>query len=407
MSPARPSAPFVLALAIALLVLVAAPAANAEKRSFAPVRAAAHSFVFKVPVAPASVRAAKLRVGRRTIGLRLGRVRHGVRDRVLHLRLRGKRPRTIAAGRGRHSVRLILRTKATRRLSRTPAQPLPAGPTAFVSTAGSDANPGTAEAPWQTLGHASAAAAPGTTIVVEPGDYSAPGTITRLARSGQPGSPIVFTGRPGAARPRILGQLRIDGSHVHVRRVLLDGPTGKVAATSGDNPGGEDVKLWIRGDNAVLADSEVRGSRWHAGVFVSNANGVRIADNHIHDNGDFGNEAQSNLDHGIYWASGSGEIVGNEIERNVAYGVHLYPDANHVTVADNQISGNRRGGVIVAQHASNNVIVDNAISGNREGLKTYALQGGGNVARDNRIWANWEADLGNTQGLALEGNRLN
>jgi parallel beta-helix repeat protein len=407
---ARPAAPLVPVLLIALLVLVAAPAANAERRSFKPVRASSHGFVFKVPLAPGTVRAAKLRIGNRTIGLRLSRVRHGVRDHVLHLRVHGKRGRAAAARRGHHAVRLILRTKAARHPARRPARQVPATPaptpTAFVSPTGSDANPGTAAAPWQTLGHASEASAPGAVVELAPGDYGAVGTITRLTRSGQAGSPITFIGRAGAAAPRILGQLRIEGEYIEVHHVLLDGPTGRVAATSADNPGGEDVKLWIRGDHAVLAGSEVRGSQWHAGVFVSDADDVRIADNDIHDNGDVGNEAQSNLDHGIYWASGSGEIVGNQIARNVAYGVHLYPDANHVTVADNEISGNRRGGVIVAEHASNNTIVDNAISGNREGLKTYALDGGGNVARGNRIWANWEADLGDTDGLALEGNRL-
>jgi hypothetical protein len=276
----------------------------------------------------------------------------------------------------------------------------------YVSPSGSDAGDGSAGAPWRTLAHAAAHAGPGATVVLDPGDYGASGEITRLSRSGQSGSPITFTGRPGSERPRVLGQLRIEGAHVHVRGVLLDGPTGPVARRGGDNPGGEDVKLWIRGDAAVLADSEVRGARWHAGVFVSDGSGVRIERNFIHHNGQFGNPEQSNLDHGIYWSSGSGAIVDNRIERNYAYGVHLYPEANHVLVTQNEISGHGRGGVIVAERAAHNEIVANEITGNREGIKTWALSGEGNVARGNRVWGNWEANFGATGGLVVAGNQV-
>ncbi len=270
-----------------------------------------------------------------------------------------------------------------------------------LSPAGSDSGSGSADAPWLTLDHAARAAGPGSTVVLAAGTYGRPGTIIRLDRDGASENPITFTGAAGGERPRILGQLRIDGDYVHVRRVLVDGPTGRVAASKGDNPGGEDVGVWMSGNGALLADSEIRDSLWHAGIFVSDGRGMTIENNHIHDNGNFNEPGQSNLDHGIYWASGSGRVIGNRIEHNVAYGVHLYPEADGVVVQDNHISRHGRGGVIVAENASNNLIVGNSITANREGIKTYALTGTGNVARDNRVWANSEANYGNTAGLAL------
>jgi hypothetical protein len=381
-----------LLVAVALFAacaLAALPSpALAAQHSFAPVSTSSQALVFAVDgVSPRAVRSAHLRLGSKMLRLQLRRVRRDLADRTLRLLI--SRPRRS------RSPRLILRTRPN------PAPPASTGPVYHLSPAGSDSAPGSAEAPWRTLDHAARAAGPGATVVMAAGTYGRPGTITRLDRDGASDNPITFTGQEGGERARILGQLRLDGDHVHVRRVLVDGPTGPVAASKDDNPGGEDVGVWIRGDGAVLADSEIRDSLWHAGIFVSDGQGVTIEDNYIHDNGNFNEPAQSNLDHGIYWSSGSGRVIGNRIEHNVAYGVHLYPEATGVLVQDNHISRHGRGGVIIAEQASDNLIVGNSITANREGIKTYALSGTGNVARDNRVWDNREANFGNTAGLAL------
>jgi hypothetical protein len=387
-----------LAPAACLLALCAPSPAAGATRSFASANASGGSIVFRLPgVAPRAVRSAELRIGGGRRTLRTRRVRRALRDDVLRVPMRGLRPRWRATRRARLVLRLVRARAGLRDGPRI---------VRHVTPQGSDSAPGTPEAPWRTLDHAARAAGPGTTVVLAPGDYGRRGTITRLERDGTAGAPITFRGAPGAPRPRILGQLRVDGDHVHVRRVLLDGPTGRVAAAGEDNPGGEDVQLWMRGDGAVLADSEVRGSLWHAGVFVSDGRGIRVERNWIHHNGDFGDPAQSNLDHGVYWSSGSGAVVGNRIERNLAYGVHLYPEGHHVLVARNRISRHGRGGIIVAERAAHNVITANEVTANREGIKSYALTGRGNVVRANRVWGNWEADFGLTRGLALSANRL-
>ena len=406
--PAQPLVALCLVVLTLCLTLAAPPPASAATtRSFNPVRSGTHVLVFRVDgVRPGLVRSARLRIGRRVRPLRTHRVRRSLRDHVLRVpvltrRSRGsvRRVRRVA-----RKSRLVIRMRGSAGRRRFRPRPI-SGASYYVSPAGSDQADGSAPAPWRTVAHAAGVAGPGSTVVLEPGTYAGQGEITRLGRDGAPGSPVTFTGRPGAAAPRILGQLRIDGAYVRVNRVLLDGPTGQVAATGGDNPGGEDVKLWIRGDHAELTNSEVRGSLWHAGIYVSDAEEVRIAGNYVHHNGDFDDPSQSNLDHGIYWSSGSGAVVGNRIEHNYAYGVHLYPEAQHVLVTQNEITGHGRGGVIVAERAAYNVIAANEITRNREGIKTYALSGDGNVARDNRVWGNWEANFGETSGLELQGNR--
>ena len=387
----RLTAPLVAVALLVACALAALPSsALAAQHSFAPVSASSQALVFSVNgVSPRAVRSAHLRLGSKLQRLQVRAVRRDLADRKLRL--------SISRPSRSRSPRLILRTRP---VSSQPAPSTSNGPVYHLSPAGSDSGSGNADAPWLTLDHAVRAAGPGSTVVLAAGTYGRPGTITRLDRDGTSGSPITFTGPAGGEKPRILGQLRLDGDHVHVRRVLVDGPTGRVAATKGDNPGGEDVGVWMRGNGALLADSEIRDSLWHAGIFVSDGQGMTIENNYIHDNGNFNEPGQSNLDHGIYWSSGSGRVIGNRIEHNVAYGVHLYPEASGVLVQDNHISRHGRGGVIVAEHASNNLIVGNSITANREGIKTYALTGTGNVARDNRVWAN-ETNYGNTAGLAL------
>ena len=63
------------------------------------------------------------------------------------------------------------------------------GPTYYVSTSGSDSNPGTLTAPWRTVSHAASAAGAGATVLIEAGSYA---EDVKLTVSGAPGSPITL-----------------------------------------------------------------------------------------------------------------------------------------------------------------------------------------------------------------------
>ena len=278
---------------------------------------------------------------------------------------------------------------------------IPANALYISASTGNDANPGTQAAPWRTLAKALSAAGPGATVVLEPGTYGELGQTTNFELSGTAAAPIVFTSQPEAARATIRGYVRITGSHLHLDSLLFLGPTGAIVPKTAENPGGQEVQVSImHGDDVEVSNSEVADNAYHAGIFVSQVTDVRLKSDYVHDNGDASTGA--NLDHGIYWCSGSGSITNSRIEDNVAYGIQLYPAATNVIVSHNTIAGNGRGGVIVAREASDNRIANNMVIDNREyGIRSYALTGTGNVASDNLIWNSGQATYGS--GIAFSG----
>lgn len=278
------------------------------------------------------------------------------------------------------------------------------GDARFVSPSGSDSNPGTVDRPWRTIDRAEDAAVPGMTVALRGGSYSAWGEITYLEADGSSGAPISIVAYPGET-PSIAGHVAVYGDHRRLCGLALEGATGPVARPSSGNPEREQGKVIISGDGFELVNSEVSGSRWHAGLYLSGAEGARIVGNYIHDNGRFDDPSHANLDHGLYWASGSGLIEGNRFEDNYAHAVQLYPDADNVTVRRNTMTGHGRSAVMVAKQVADSVIEDNEIFGNRKGIQAWSLSGEGNVARDNRLWDNRDGDLVGA-GISAVRNQL-
>jgi Right handed beta helix region len=258
----------------------------------------------------------------------------------------------------------------------------------YVSPHGSDRNPGTARHPWRTIRHAASRVQPGDTVVIGAGQYGGRGTKFTLTRGGLPGHPVVFRGASGSL-PLVYGRLKIEASHVSIARIHFEGPTGAVSARTSDNPGGEDVLVWITGSDVELRSDTVADSGWHAGVFVDGGRNVRLISDTILHNGAFGRADQANLDHGVYWARGSGSIIGCTIAGNLATGVQLYPDATNVSVLMNNIFGNGRAGVLLSGAAAHNLVQGNKISGNKgAGIQTYGLTGVDNHAASNLLLGN-------------------
>jgi hypothetical protein len=73
--------------------------------------------------------------------------------------------------------------------------PSRSGITYFVSTAGSDSNPGTYELPWRTIQHAANTVQPGDTVEVEAGTYSE--IVTMVTSGNATQGYITFTNYPG------------------------------------------------------------------------------------------------------------------------------------------------------------------------------------------------------------------
>ena len=153
------------------------------------------------------------------------------------------------------------------------------------------------------------------------------------------------------------------------------------------------------GDYVELSGNEIRKAAM-SGVFLSGADGVKIVGNWIHDNG-----TRWNLDHGIYWSSGtSGLIADNVIERNKAFGIQIYPYVDNLTVRANTISANGRGGVIIDGSVENHLIASNTITNNAEhGVRTGSgsAPGPGNTLRDNVMYGNPQGDIWDPFGVLI------
>jgi hypothetical protein len=86
---------------------------------------------------------------------------------------------------------------------------------------GDDAADGSEAAPWRTLQHAADSVEPGTTVLVEPGDYA--GGL-QILRGGEPGAYVIFAARDPGAMPRILGDAGVDSVvHVDASYVVFQG----------------------------------------------------------------------------------------------------------------------------------------------------------------------------------------
>jgi hypothetical protein len=256
-------------------------------------------------------------------------------------------------------------------------EPAPSG-SLYVSPSGSDANPGTASKPFRTLQKALDSVKAGQTVLVRAGTYPEWATA---GKGGSSTAPVTLQAYPGE-QPVITGRLKVTASYVRVSGFVFEGGTSANAT---------EVLIYVSsGDYVEIVGNEIRKAAKSA-VYLSGSDGSRIVDNWIHDNG-----THWNLDHGIYWGSGNGGLIAdNVIERSFAYNIQLYPKVDNVLVSGNQISGGGRGGIVIDNASydtvDGNQVVANTIFNNAEhGVRTGSDSppGVGNVVRDNRIYGN-------------------
>jgi parallel beta-helix repeat protein len=276
-----------------------------------------------------------------------------------------------------------------------PSEPPPSSADYFVSPSGSDSNPGTLDRPFRPLQKALNTVNAGQTIVIRAGEY--PEWVT-AGRGGTPSAPVRVQGYPGE-KPVITGRLKVTANHVHVSGLVFDGSTDANAS---------EVLIYVYGGDYVrIFDNEIRRAV-KSGIFISASDGTEVTGNWIHDNG-----TRWNLDHGVYWASGNGGLIAdNVIERNFAYGIQFYGNVDNVTITRNKISGSGRGGIVIDTDTENtadgNQVVSNTIFNNVEyGIRTgmYRVPGTGNAVRNNVIYGNPKGNIWDPFGvLLMSGN---
>ena len=158
----------------------------------------------------------------------------------------------------------------------------------------SDANHGTEDLPWKTIGHAGDVAQAGDTIYVKKATYN---ERVDLANSGNRGTKITLKSSPRRAAT-VVGGFDVDGDHIRVEGFTI------IAGESA-------IGVKIRGDYVDIVDNYFYNNRYKAirGDLANNPKSAYIAGNHIY-------HSQS----GIVVEGEAWLVENNEIERLYDYG---------------------------------------------------------------------------------------
>jgi parallel beta-helix repeat protein len=277
----------------------------------------------------------------------------------------------------------------------------------YVSTIGSDAKSGSADAPFRTIQKASRAATAGTTIHVAPGSYNE--TITSRV-SGTAYAPVRFVSalphaaviKPSGATGAIWSD---SGDYVTIEGFKVDGSDSRNAR----------IGILMSGSHVYVRANEVHhiilnganDSKGGAGIVLDGGYYNKIDQNaignDIHDVG----TATSDRIHGIYHQS-SGSIVNNVVHSNPgSTGIVLWHDAKNITIANNTVVDNTVGisvgsgdwyhGPVPADHVT---VINNLVYGNQAaGIQEHGLTGIHNLYRNNLVYGNainWSLQNGST-----------
>lgn len=207
---------------------------------------------------------------------------------------------------------------------RVDAQPDPDSSccTFYVAPLGRDANHGTIEEPWRTIGKANNELNAGDTVLIRGGDYD---EVIEPRNSGAPGSPITYRSYPGET-------------------VTIRGEAEKQALVSigwGVN-GNWNPKSYIIIDDFTLTYDHFPVPRW--------TSWVRIAGSQSHHNQIINNtfirpgNVQANFESGI---------------RDL--GINLHQGTHHNLIARNSIKGLSGIGIRVEGSATHNIVTNNKI----------------------------------------------
>jgi hypothetical protein len=225
--------------------------------------------------------------------------------------------------------------------------------TFYVSTTGSDGNPGTASQPFRTIQHAANLVNPGDTVIVEDGVYTGTGVgtpcspITRpivcLTRGGSSTAMITFRARNrGGAKLDGQSNTSTDGirflanaNYIRVEGFEIYGVGNALGGSSG-------IELYEGGHDVVLTHNEIHDvgrlctdtANGEVAVFVQQPR-VRIDANSIHDIGRFVSGENgcvtaynATRDHGVY-VDGSVDAAA--------------PGASQTLITNNLFYSNKRG----------------------------------------------------------------
>jgi parallel beta helix pectate lyase-like protein/fibronectin type III domain protein len=281
----------------------------------------------------------------------------------------------------------------------TPWSPLPAstGATYYVSTSGSDTNPGSFEQPWRTVQRAMDTLKPGQRALVRAGVYE---QNLVMRRAGTATDPITIENYPGerpvlhpaASSPSYPLRLTTGTAYVRFRGFVIENAVGASIQNvygAGSNPGAHDYEI---------SGCEIRNARNSSGMFIDNTNHhVYVIGNLVHDNNESGVQHQ-----GIYIEADDSLVANNLVYHHTnGFGIQVRTDASagprRIVVTNNTVTDNSLGGILVEHTAIDTTVVNNVSAFNQgAGIRGYySIEdhasdsiGTGNVAHDNVVYGN-------------------
>jgi chitodextrinase len=278
-----------------------------------------------------------------------------------------------------------------------------------ASPTGSDANAGTATAPFATPQKLADSLTAGQTGCLRAGTYTASSTyILNISHGGTASSPLTIRSYQGEQATLVgIVQVRSGADRVVLASLAIQGD-------------GSQNSIQIYGADDAVVDSDIT-NKWLGRSCVmlgSNAGAgqavrTTVRGNRFHE---CGNPANGSLDHGVYAANlTGGQITDNVFWDSAAYAIQLYPNAQNTLFAHNVIDGGSpsvRGGVIFGGDASyassNNTVEDNVIAyGQASDISSWwgGSIGNGNLARSNCLWAGVGGDISLAGGgFSVSGN---
>jgi parallel beta-helix repeat protein len=312
----------------------------------------------------------------------------------------------VTAGLG--SLALVLALAPTVAESRAHAASRAAKCDRLASTSGDDRAPGTASRPFRSAERLVESLRPGQTGCLQGGTFE---EDLAIERGGAPGKPITLRSAPGR-RATLVGVLDVKDSadDVVLAGLRLIGRGRASPQVNGDRVTFRGNEITNRNTGICLLLGAGFESRY------GRARNVVIDRNHIHH---CGRLPARGHDHGIYVEGTDGvRITNNVINDNADYGIHLYPDAQGTYVARNVIDQNGGGVVFAGEDAdgeyereyasSNNVVRNNVISNSREKHNVESSWGGpvgvSNLATRNCLWNGARGNMSDRVGFRSVAN---
>jgi hypothetical protein len=275
------------------------------------------------------------------------------------------------------------------------ALPESGGTVFHVAKTGSDSNPGTAGAPWQTIQQALDTLTAGQRAWVHGGTYT---ESLSMDRAGSPLAPITVEAAPGeSAILTAAGSHPLDvgsgGAYFRFRGfVIRDAP-----GTSGGN-------VDVYGHHVELSNNEITNGTDQGVYTAEGSDHVQILRNWIHDNG----EGRAHQSHGIYLQGDDHLVANNRIhDHPEGFGIQVYDKGQRAIVTGNTITGAGHSGIVVGGsggvggvHVHNNVFAFNE----QWGISHDSTCPTGSVADHNVLFGNGDGPTqSGCSGLSFAG----